>query len=32
MSWQNGEDVMKWWVGDDTNQLSLFDVLEDVEE
>jgi hypothetical protein len=27
INWQNGEDVMRWWIGDNTdpNQLSLFD-------
>lgn len=24
-SWRDGEHVMKWWLGDDPNQLSLFD-------
>ena len=29
MSWRNGEDVMAWWLGDDPNQLSLFDMFEE---
>ena len=29
VSWRNGKDVMAWWVGDDPNQLSLFDILEE---
>ena len=24
-TWENGESVMKWWVGDDPRQISLFD-------
>ena len=24
VTWQNGLEVYKWWVGDDPNQLSLF--------
>lgn len=24
-TWRNGKDVMKWWVGDDPMQISLFD-------
>lgn len=23
--WRDGEHVMKWWLGDDSNQLSFFD-------
>lgn len=23
--WANGEEVFKWWIGDDPNQLSMFD-------
>lgn len=25
MNWKTGEDVFKWWMGDDPNQLSMFD-------
>lgn len=24
--WQNGEEVMKWWLGEDVNQLTLEDI------
>lgn len=24
--WETGEDVMRWWVGDDPNQYTLFDL------
>lgn len=23
--WEAGEDVMRWWLGDDPNQISIFD-------
>ena len=29
--WQSGKDVMKWWVGDDPLQISLFDYDENYE-
>ncbi len=29
VSWRNGEDVMRWWVGDDPLQTSLFDGFEE---
>lgn len=29
-SWRNGKDVMKWWVGDDPMQLSMFDEESEV--
>lgn len=25
--WQNGEEVMKWWLGEDVNQLTLEDIV-----
>lgn len=25
VTWKSGLDVFRWWVGDDPNQLSLFD-------
>ena len=30
--WTDGKDVLKWWLGDDRNQLTLFDEdeLEDI--
>ena len=28
-SWKNGEHVMKWWIGEDPNQLTFFDFEED---
>ncbi len=31
-SWTSGENVMKWWVGDDPNQISLFDLYDDLDE
>ena len=30
-AWDSGENVMKWWVGDDPNQLSLFDIYSEEE-
>lgn len=27
-TWQTGEDVMRWWVGDDPNQITLDDYEE----
>lgn len=27
-TWKTGIDVYKWWVGDDPNQLSLFDYID----
>lgn len=29
ISWRNGKDVMKWWVGDDPLQISMFDYEEE---
>ena len=31
-SWEDGEHVMKWWVGEDPNQLSLFDFYDELED
>lgn len=28
-AWSSGESVMKWWVGEDPNQLSLFDIYDE---
>lgn len=28
-SWENGEKVMRWWVGDNPMQVSLFDYMEE---
>lgn len=28
-SWCDGEHVMRWWVGDDPNQITLFDYMEE---
>lgn len=28
--WKNGEDVMRWWVGDDPNQITLYDYFGDL--
>lgn len=25
ISWQSGLDVFKWWIGEDPNQINLFD-------
>ena len=25
--WTSGEDVMRWWVGDDPNQITLEDYM-----
>lgn len=30
ITWKTGEDVFKWWMGDDPDQLSMFD-NEDIE-
>lgn len=30
-SWKDGRSVMKWWVGDDPLQLSLFDEESEIE-
>jgi phosphoadenosine phosphosulfate reductase len=27
-SWEDGEHVMKWWLGEDPNQLTFFDLEE----
>ena len=27
-TWRTGLDVYKWWVGDDPNQLSIFDDIK----
>lgn len=27
--WDSGENVMKWWIGDDPNQIHLFDVYDE---
>lgn len=27
--WKNGEQVYRWWVGDDQNQINLEDLFED---
>lgn len=29
--WQNGKEVMTWWVGDDPNQITVFDILGEDE-
>ena len=29
--WRNGESVMRWWVGDDPLQMTLFDYIESEE-
>ena len=29
-SWRDGEHVMRWWVGDDPNQITLFDYMDEV--
>lgn len=26
VQWQSGEDVFKWWMGEDSNQLNLFEM------
>lgn len=30
-SWTDGEAVFKWWIGDDPNQVSLFDIYDEEE-
>lgn len=30
VTWRTGLDVYKWWVGDDPDQLSLFDNVVEV--
>lgn len=30
--WKTGADVMKWWVGDDPNQITIEDYLNSIEE
>lgn len=32
VSWSTGEDVMRWWVGDDPMQTCLFDEFKEVSE
>ena len=34
MGWNSGEDVFKWWVGDDPRQITMFDALghDDMDE
>lgn len=29
-SWRDGESVMRWWVGDDPNQMTLEDYFKNV--
>ena len=29
-SWIDGEHVMRWWVGDDPNQITLADYLQGI--
>ena len=29
--WRDGESVMRWWVGDDPNQITLEDYLKDTQ-
>jgi len=28
-AWSDGEHVMRWWVGDDPNQITLFDFMDE---
>lgn len=28
-AWRDGEHVMRWWVGEDPNQITLFDYMEE---
>lgn len=28
-TWSDGEHVMRWWVGDDPNQITLFDFMNE---
>ena len=30
-TWRSGESVMRWWVGDDPLQMTLFDYIESEE-
>lgn len=32
VDWENGEDVMKWWLGEDTTQLDIFEAMQALEE
>lgn len=32
VGWMDGESVMKWWLGEDTTQLDLFETLQVLEE
>ena len=29
--WQNGEEVMTWWLGDDPRQIDIFDTIGEEE-
>lgn len=29
-TWRDGESVMRWWVGDDPNQITIADYLKDI--
>lgn len=31
-NWINGEQVMRWWVGDDPNQITIDDYLKMIRE
>lgn len=31
-TWRDGESVMRWWVGDDPNQITLSDYLGEMGE
>ena len=31
-AWDSGENVFKWWIGEDPQQISFLDVFEDVNE
>lgn len=31
-AWTDGESVMRWWVGDDPNQITLADYLQEAGE
>lgn len=28
-TWSDGEHVMRWWVGDDPNQVTIFDFMDE---
>ena len=28
-AWRDGEHVMRWWLGDDPNQITLFDYADE---